>query len=153
MVKNIITSPPICYQHIEHNSRFKTKCLLLILPDIYPYSLTCILDAAIIFNNNLFRIYYTHNLNHHICKHLVLPLIFNLLITGQLGYIILKTHKRYLIHPQLVYVFGFKLTCDKTARRKMQHCPNDFQIFQCDVQPQCYSEFCKYYTSFCLQMT
>lgn len=48
MVKNIITSPPICYQHIEHNSRFKTKCLLLILLDIYPYSLTCILDAAII---------------------------------------------------------------------------------------------------------
>lgn len=87
-------------------------------------------------NNNLFRIYYTHNLNHHTRKHLVLLLIFNLLTMGQLGYTILKTHKRYLVHPQLVYVFGFKLRRDKKARGKIQYCMNDFQIFQCDVQPQ-----------------
>jgi hypothetical protein len=54
----------------------------------------------------------------------------------QLGYTILKTHKRYLVHPKLMYLLGFKLTCDKDAHGKMKHCMKDFQIFQCDVQPQ-----------------
>jgi len=51
---------------------------------------------------------------------LVLPLIFNLLIMDQLGYTILKTHKRYLAHPKLVYALGLKLTCDKNVHGKMQ---------------------------------
>ena len=67
---------------------------------------------------------------------MVLPLIFNLLIMDPLGYTILKAHKRYLVQPKLVYVLGFKLTSDKNAHEKVQHCTKDFQIFQCDVQPQ-----------------